>query len=338
MLRRRAASSTLRSAGSVAVAMERGYLVRFGLDGSKSWTYAPPMSRPFVPQERPTGEWAADAVAPPGAYPRARSVDFVETRGGRAVRYYLSLRERDTWIDPLVEVDGRGRRAIEAFTALPLVGRGVMDPLVDAVRLEEFVLTFGPVNVAAVDLRVVDNQWDTRPDGVHAKRRLQEGLEDIGGQVEHLRELVETVDALACGDTDALRKSHPKPGHRDERDRWIEDDVETYARRMLAEHITGMLSTARLRTVVDPRGRFGLATRVVSLLDVMYWQLLDQIRREPRGGHGPQPVFRMPWCGFCGGGICSTRLADDKVNRWHPGCKAAGQAKQRRSRERERTS
>lgn len=283
------------------------------------------MSIPFIPRERHTSDWQTEPVARPGVWPRISGVDFGETKGGLVARYrFAVLHSHEGWSDPLIEVDSRGRRVLEAFSALQLREQLTGEPSErDAFR--SFVLTFGPVFALGVDMDLLPGRVDL------GMRVPGDPMWQIGFEVENLRGVIEDVDDLARGDLHALASRRSEPGHRDEHDVWQTDPVDVYVRRMTAEWISTRLSSIRLRVAADPSGRFGLTLRMQSLLDAIYWQLLEHVRRRPaREADSLDPRFRIPWCGYCGGAILSTRLAEDRVNKWHAGCKAAGQAQRRR--------
>jgi hypothetical protein len=137
-----------------------------------------------------------------------------------------------------------------------------------------------------------------------------ESLSAIQDAVARFRGIIALADGLAA---------HP--------------DADGDARRQIAAYL-GSPAIA-VHTMVDDRGRFGRTVQLGSLLDAVRWQLLEQLSRRPTRSRvdpdRPDPVFRLPWCGYCGGAIFGTRLVEDKVNRWHGGCAAAGQARRWRA-------
>ncbi len=266
---------------------------------------------PFRPEERPTDDWPRSRLAEPATWPCVRNLTIEpDERGGLRARYDTDLARA---INPLLQRDVRGRWLLEAFTALRLRPDPPAVGVPDEDDLRAFVTTFGAFR-----------DWD---DG----DRL--GL--IGGAVVEVRHLVSVADALARGDQAALRQYG-------EQDRFFlglaslgEWDSPEPARRFLSVYLSQARFMPEVGVRVDSRGRFGRVLQAESLLTFVYWQLTEQLTKRPSRGDDPKrpdPIFRMPWCGYCGGAILSTRLADDRVNKWHAGCKAAGQAQARRRR------
>lgn len=303
------------------------------------------MSIPFQPRERPTSEWTRESVAVPGAWPTVTEVHFEPSQADLSPYGWTNVRYefwRDTpWSDPLLALDSRRRGLVEAFSAIrtPTVWKPTGQPVAEQGDVEAFVKAFGPVWPNGVDLEMlpsmIDHSHMRDADGRHLGQvPPTDTLEQIGTEVDSLRRTISELDALAQDDQVLLAELNPRPGHRNQMDEWVADDVKAYSRRMLADWFTSRLSTLRLILVNDPHGRFGLVVRPGSLLDLIYWQLSEHIRRRPvrMAGDRPDPVFRTPRCEWCGGAILATRLDDDWINRWHSGCKAAGQARARRRR------
>ena len=59
---------------------------------------------------------------------------------------------------------------------------------------------------------------------------------------------------------------------------------------------------------------FDLSWRATSLLEVIYLELLDHLRRRPESG--------VAWCVRCRGPILRTRWRGQTANKWHSGCQA----------------
>jgi hypothetical protein len=272
---------------------------------------------------------------------------------------------RESWTDPRLQTDGCGRRLVEALSAL-------VDPTDD--ELAAFTATFGPVFVnGAVDLERVrmaafleahsptDDPESSEYLTAFAGAIPSDTREGIVEQVGILRDTIAMLDTLTGGGLrgyearadlvsdwletgrgDATGSARLALGHmyRTLSDKEASaDDLRGSLRRVLAEVIDAHLSGVRVGVAVDKSGRFGIALRLDSLIDAAYWQLLEHVRRRPtrsRASYEGQgdPVFRLPWCGVCGGVILTTRIEDERVNKWHSGCKAAGHARRHRERRR----
>jgi hypothetical protein len=308
-----------------------------GLRFPSASSYNPSMRvSPFQPEERPTGDWPTDDVARPGAWPVIRHVEFeAGERPGdyTTIRYSLGpIRSPEGWTDPLVQVDRRERRLVEAFTSIKLTERpesaGTVEYTPDAAQLEAFVLAFGPVLVE-VDLQTFLMQ---RFGASAAEKRPGDPVEAVGEWVHTVDATCALADALARHDYAALFRTLPL-GLRDQPS--DPDALEQVGRWQLSWLLGQYLRPGlEVDVVVGKDGRLGAALRPTSLIQVMGWQLLEQIRRRPARSSDsiPDPMFELPQCGYCGGRILSTRLAEGNVNRWHIGCKAAGQARERRRR------
>ena len=86
------------------------------------------------------------------------------------------------------------------------------------------------------------------------------------------------------------------------------------ARVMLANLIERQVDFAMPRIDLGRLGRLEVGWRATSLLEVIYLQLLEQVREREGFGVGH--------CDNCGGPILRTRRPGKTENRWHRGCQA----------------
>lgn len=89
-----------------------------------------------------------------------------------------------------------------------------------------------------------------------------------------------------------------------------------FGRMVLADLIGRQLNFVEPRVEIDGSDHFLMAWRARSLLEVIYLELFEHVRKRLEFGLGT--------CGVCGGVIVRTRKASSVRNRWHRGCAAAG--------------
>ena len=102
-----------------------------------------------------------------------------------------------------------------------------------------------------------------------------------------------------------LLKPFALPSHRID---WV-----ILGRRFLAELIGRQIDFAMPLADVTASEEIAVRWRTTSVLEVVYLELLDHVRRHPDFGIGT--------CGKCGGPIVRTRRPGVSGNRWHPGCR-----------------
>jgi hypothetical protein len=278
----------------------------------------PMKSIPLLPEERPTREWTVRPLAIASSWRLAGKITVITAdpkfmvfseahrfeRLAEPEGYFvppglaLEYAEPGAWIDPLLQVDSRGRRLVEALTAIELHNEfGHRMPETSAVI--RFVETFGPVFATGHDPD--SSEWEGGPDYLF-----------VIGQI--IRQL-----DLCIGHIAMAQRGPDK----------------AFARDILTTAISANLPAVRMSQGSD--GRFGLTLAIRSLREAAFWQLFEHVTHRPTRTllDAPDPVFRAPYCGYCDGVILGTRVADEKANKWHAGCKDAGQAAQRRRQRRE---